>query len=154
MGHHISAALLRGPFDRRIAESFDFKAIALTPEITLFPLHWAYCDQWSAKLGISGFLSKRPLLNGRVVHHIIRSIASEPLFAIIETDGRVEQAAAVYSGRAEVMSPKVGPLGGPINEALRCLGVSCDPGKDEFDTVGLGRFRNFDDLFESYEQDS
>ncbi len=37
----------------------------------------------------------------------------------------------------------LGPLKGTdsINSALRLLGVKCDPGKDEFDTVGLGAHR-------------
>jgi hypothetical protein len=40
---------------------------------------------------------------------------------------------------------------GPVNEALRHLGALACAGTDEFDAVGLGRFRDFDDLFDAYE---
>ncbi len=146
MGHHISAALLRGPFDEPTARSFGPTPIPLTPEVTLFPLDADYCDHWAERLGIAGFVSGRPLLNCRVVHHLMRQLAAEPLFAVIETDyfgGRGDQAAAVYRGDEEVMAPAVGEVG-PINEALRHLSVHASPGEDEFDAVGLGRFRNFD----------
>ena len=36
----------------------------------------------------------------------------------------------------------------PINEALRLLGVKKTPGKDEFDTVGLGNYRTNQDFEE------
>jgi hypothetical protein len=39
-----------------------------------------------------------------------------------------------------------------MNEALRYLGVRASPGLDEFDTLGLGRFRAFDDFFDSYRE--
>jgi hypothetical protein len=63
MGHHISAVLFKGPFNDRVAKSFDLKVIRLTPQITLFPLDAAYCGYWSEKLEVSGFLSGRALLN-------------------------------------------------------------------------------------------
>jgi hypothetical protein len=159
MGHHISAVLLRGPFDEQKARSFDFKPFRLGSELTLFPLYPAYTDFWSEKLGTSGWLSKRPLLNGATVHHLIRSIAVDPLFAIIETDyagGVGTQAAAVYRGEVQVMAPEVSESGkyGPINKALRHLGVAAGGMMDEFDTVGLGQYRDFDDLFESYTDES
>jgi hypothetical protein len=39
---------------------------------------------------------------------------------------------------------------GPINAALRFLGVTTGIGCDEFDVVGLGTYREFDNLFEKY----
>jgi hypothetical protein len=154
MGHHIGAVLLRGPFDEERARAFDLKPVPLTAQITLFPLDAGYYDHWADRLGITGFVSERPLLNGRVVHHLMRQIAPEPLFAVIETDycgGTGDQAAAVYRGEREVMAPSVAAVG-PINEALRHLGVLATGGRDDFDTVDLGRFRDFDDLFDSYNQ--
>ena len=124
----------------------------MTAEITLFPLDAEYCDHWADRLGITGFVSERPLLNCRLVHHMMREFVPEPLFAVIETDyfgGRGDQAAGVYRDDWEVMAPAVGAVG-PINEALRHLGVRASPGLDEFDTVGLGRFRDFYGLFDDY----
>jgi len=43
---------------------------------------------------------------------------------------------------------------GPINEALRLLDVIASDGCDEFDTVELGKFRDFDDLFDTYHDET
>jgi hypothetical protein len=151
MGHHISAVFLRGPFDERKAGAFGLRPVPLTAGLTLFPLTAGFCDHWAETLDVGGVVSARPLLNCRVVHRLVQEVAREPLFAVIETEycgGRGEQAAAVYRGDREVMAPAVGGVG-PINSALRHLGVRASPGEDEFDTVGLGRFRDFDDLLDA-----
>lgn len=161
MGHHISAVVLKGPFDADRAATFDLKPIPLTTDLTLFPLNAGYIDHWAEKLGVPGFVSDTPLLNSAVVHHMLRAIASEPLFAVIETDyfgGKGSQSAAVYRGEAEVMTPTataIGPLEnslGPINRALQLLGVTASPGLDEFATIGLDRHRDFWNLFEAYNE--
>ena len=106
------------------------------------------------------FVSDTPLLNSVAVHRMVNDLTENPLFAVIETDyfgGRGSQAAAVYRGADEVMAPEwtaIGEAGdskGPINKALRLLGVVATGGRDEFETVGLDNHRNFSDLFESYE---
>jgi hypothetical protein len=150
MAHHINAVLLKGPFDEGRAESFGLKPLLLTKEITLFPLDAEYLDSLSERLGIDGWVSKHPLFNHRVVHHMIRSVAEKPLFAVIETDyvgGDGSQCAAVYRGEEQVMAPEEARRG-PINKALRLLGVRRSFRRDEFDTVGLEKFRDFDDLFD------
>lgn len=50
----------------------------------------------------------------------------------------------------------LGPLKGTdsINRALQLLGVKCDPGKDEFDTVGLGRHRSVEKWAASWDSAS
>jgi hypothetical protein len=63
-----------------------------------------------------------------------------------------DQSAAVYRGRKEVMAPWV-DYRGPINAALRELGVVAQPPLDAFDTLGLREYREFDDLFEEYWDD-
>ena len=65
--------------------------------------------------------------------------------AFIETEyfgGFGEQRARVKEGR-EVLLAK-----GQINDALRLLGVVATPDKDEFDVVGLGRWRDNEDWVE------
>ena len=159
MGHHISAAVLHGPFDVDKAASFDLKPVALTATLTLFPLHAVYVDFWAEKLAVPGSTDDLPLLNFAVVHHIMNAIAADRLFALVETDyvgGAGSQSAAVYRGPTEIMSPEGTAISrgpdsvGPINRALSLLGVTADGHHDEFDAVGLGRFRDFDDLFEQY----
>lgn len=156
MGHHISAVLLRGPYAEEKARAFDLKPIPLGSGITMFPLYGTYCDSWSERLGVHGSHSRRPMLNDQVVHRMINTIADDPLFAVIDTDyfgGIGDQAAAVYRGRKEVMAPRVS-YRGPINDALRELGVVAQGPLDRFDTLGLGDYRDFDDLFEEDEDDA
>jgi hypothetical protein len=156
MGHHISAVLLRGPYDAEKARAFALQPIPLEFGITLFPLCARYCDDWAERLGVDGFLSDRPLVNCGIVHHLVNAIADAPLFAVIETDyfgGIGDQSAAVYRGQEEVMAPWVA-YRGPVNRALQALGVSARGPLDAFDTLGLGEYRDFDDLFEEYYPDA
>jgi hypothetical protein len=153
VGHHISAVVLRGPFDTKLAQVFDLRSIRLNEELTLFPLDASYIDHWSERLGVEGFHAG-PLLNAEVIHHMINAIAHQPLFAVIETDyfgGYGSQTAIVYRGQ-EVVMPAASAPGGPINRALRMLGVTAGANHDEFDTVGLGRYRDFSDLFDDYHE--
>jgi hypothetical protein len=63
--------------------------------------------------------------------------------AYVETEyfgGDGVQAAAVWEGGAIAFGPRQADAG-PINEALRLLGVERTTAQDEFDTVGLGRHR-------------
>ncbi|HEY0737836.1 MAG TPA: hypothetical protein VGD69_23155 [Herpetosiphonaceae bacterium] len=46
MGHAICAALIKGPFDQRIAERYDLFGIALTREITMFHIDHYYSACW------------------------------------------------------------------------------------------------------------
>jgi len=155
MGHRIDAVLLRGPYEEEKARAFDLKPILLTSEITLFPLDASYCDYWAENLKIGGWVDDGVTLNMRVVHHMIRSIAWEPIFAVIQTNyfgGRGSQSAAAYCGTAELMAPETGSFG-PINKALRHLGVQAAGDKDEFDTVGLSDHRGWKwELFRSYDE--
>jgi hypothetical protein len=159
MGHHISAVVLSGSFNEDRALSFDMKPIHISADLTLLPLDAEYTDYWAEKLRVSGFVSDCPLLNSSVIHHMVNAIADKPLFAIIETDyfgGKGSQAAAVYRGGSEIMPPEstaIAPVGasiGPINKALRLLGVTASNGRDEFETVGLDRYRDFYELFDKY----
>jgi hypothetical protein len=88
------------------------------------------------------------VLDCSVGHHIVNDLAEDPMLAVVETDdsgGVGDQAAVVYRGDRVVMAPEVASRG-PINAALRALGVHCVAGRDELDTVGLGKYRDFDDL--------
>lgn len=154
MGHAISAALLKGEVDLVRAASFELCVIPLDFQITLFPLDPVFVDHWMNILDVQGFVNRRPLVNANVVHAMVRDISLEPdpLYAILETSysgGHGEQCAAVYRGGAELSSPQVA-ASGPINAALRDLGVVAQGGSDEFDTIGLGTYRDFDELFERY----
>lgn len=122
----------------------------------MFPLDPDYCDYWAEKLGIKGLISERPILNCKVVHHMINAISDAPLLAIIETDyfgGVGDQAAAPYLGASVLMNPTTAPIG-PINEALKGLGAIARDPLDEFDSLRLGNYRDFDHLFKAYWADT
>jgi hypothetical protein len=78
-------------------------------------------------------------------------VASGAELAYVETNyfgGAGWQGAVVVAGRQVIYGPAVGQFG-PINEALRLLGVRLMAGRswDEFDCVGLSGFRdNFEAL--------
>lgn len=64
--------------------------------------------------------------------------------ACVETDYHGEhgvQAATVWENGNVVMPPTRAPIG-PINSALRLLGVEARPPYDEFDAIGLGGYRS------------
>ncbi|HMQ10443.1 MAG TPA: hypothetical protein PKC21_02610 [Oligoflexia bacterium] len=159
MGHHISAALLKGEFDQNKAREFDLNPIQLSKSITMFPLEANYCDFWSEKLNIFGSPSEHtyPLLNSNVVHHMMNTIASTPTFAIIETDysgGVGDQAAAVYQGKEILMSPQRNKKK-VINQAIKKLGVRVPFFLrlffvDEFQFLKLDQYRIFDEMFDKY----
>lgn len=69
--------------------------------------------------------------------------------AYVETDyfgGAGEQSALAYVDGVEACAPaRSRGAGGPINAALRVIGVIRDATDDEFDTIGLGLRRSMDD---------
>jgi hypothetical protein len=67
--------------------------------------------------------------------------------AYIETEyfgGTGTQAAAVWEGGKIILAPRRADIG-PINDALRLLGVTRTPTQDEFDVAGLRRHRRTED---------
>lgn len=67
--------------------------------------------------------------------------------AYIETDyfgGVGTQSAAVWEARRTILPPRRGDIG-PINDALRLLGVTRTQTQDEFAVAGLGRHRRNED---------
>lgn len=67
--------------------------------------------------------------------------------AKIETDyfgGCGDQTAKVWDNGVKIFHQM--DSCGPINQALEYLGVKRENGKDEFDTLGLGQYRDFTTL--------
>lgn len=76
----------------------------------------------------------------------LMNAVQEGTAAYIETDyfgGVGSQAATVFSDGSFAI-PEETTF--PINAALRALGVRAAPGVDEFDTLGLSRFRDLESL--------
>jgi hypothetical protein len=155
MPHAISAVILKGDFDPDIANAYDLLAIRLSIDLTMFPIDHYYTACWAKMLNIRGYLpghrSSVIFPDDLVIAHLMARIAKAeiaPLFAIIQTDyfgGIGEQWALVYQG-TELADERINQ----ISPALRFLGVRCQDGMDEFDTVGLSKHRSMPDYLEKY----
>jgi hypothetical protein len=97
------------------------------------------------------------------LQHTLTRIARDGPLAYIETNyfgGTGSQAAAVFVGGEVVMRASL-PVSrnparrdDPINTALRALGVEAALGEDEFDAIGLARFRDLESLgLEEWDED-
>ena len=81
----------------------------------------------------------------------IKNFASNKTIAKIETDyfgGFGDQSATLYENGVKVFekSDQVDRSSEPINEVLRILGVKKKNNMDEFDTIGLGKYRTNQDF--------
>jgi hypothetical protein len=76
---------------------------------------------------------------------------SGKLICKIETDyfgGFGDQSAKLYRDNNILIDEdtRTDQTTNPINQALKMMGVKAKPGMDEFDTVGLGRYRTNEDF--------
>jgi hypothetical protein len=93
--------------------------------------------QYSEDAVRAGFGQPPPSLTPRLTE-----LSQAGPVAFVETEyfgGAGDQACVVWQGGGRVLGPVRGS--GSINRALRLLGVTAFPGKDEFDSVGLGSYR-------------
>jgi hypothetical protein len=156
MPHSISAVILQGNFDLEVAKSYDLLGIKLNFDLTMFPITHYYTACWRKIIDVPGVLPGKQPFNllifpcELVVAHLMMKITnrSEPLYAVIETDyfgGIGEQWALVYKGTY---------LGDEnitqISPALKFLGVDCQNGLDEFDTLGLSKYRSMPEYLDKY----
>jgi len=89
----------------------------------------------------------RPVLDCAVVRDAACRLFGRARFAVIETDyfgGHGDQAAIVYENGSVIMTAEVAEVG-PINRALRLLGVQVGNARDEFEALALNRFRGWDE---------
>lgn len=123
-------------------------------EYVIIPLNAHHSDDWTERLGLSFEQGQsKVLLDSPITHHIA-AIAAEEDYALIETDyfgGAGDQVAAVYDkGEEPPRFASERSRVGAINEALRAIGVTARKRSDEFETLGLDRYRDFEDVFEKY----
>lgn len=156
MPHAISAIILQGDLDPEIAKSYDLIGIGLDFELTMFPITHYYTACWRKKHDVTGVLPGENPFNllifpcELVVAHLMMKITdrAEPLYAAIETDyfgGIGNQWALVYRG-TQLADRNINQ----ISPALKFLGVKCQDGMDEFDTVGLAKYRSMPEYLDKY----
>lgn len=158
MGHYISGIV--APLS--LLREFSIKKALHPPahlheELGFLPLSDSHLDTLFPEQG--GFDEGMLYLSAALIETLLELSHKAPL-AYIETNyvgGTGSQAATMYTEGRCLMKPEnteVGSLtksrNGPISEALRRLGIVRGPGDyDEFDTVGLGRFRRNEDWMEA-----
>ncbi len=147
MAHFISALIAKLPIDSEQAELLDLP-VFIKGQFAIVGLDANHSDYWAAKLGIPADPLSGMAHDRTVTLEFVRRLAISR-FALIETEyfgGIGEQFATVYDGGERVLDVREGG----INAALRRIGVVACDGKDEFDTIGLGAHRSFQDEFVKY----
>jgi len=147
MGHHISAIICPLPIDEEKAHALDLPFF-IEGAFAVIALDASHSDYWTEKLGLE-FQSRSDMIHDNLTTLAFAEALKIEKFALIQTDyfgGVGEQWATVYENGMRTFKTTEGG----INSALSKIGVVKAASKDEFDTVGLGKYRDFDDYFEKY----
>lgn len=153
MSHIIQAILLKGPYNHEEADKYELAGVDLDFDLTLFYIDNDFIDYWEKKLAYSGYLeSNCHLVNKRVIYELMKRISlSIPVeYAIIVTayvGGMGDQFANIYRN-----DQNVDPSFNTINDVLNYLGVDRGNHLDEFDAVGLGRYRSNPGYLDKYQK--
>lgn len=152
MGHFVTGLIARPELLGSFAQKHSLhEPVELTQGLALLPLRDQDIDSFLAPphgRHADGFTYLSDQLQ---IELVAASDGGEILYFETEYFGGVgTQGAAVYSNGALVFGPKSAEEG-PINEALRVLGVSAGSKRDEFEAVGLDRHRHTEDWLESAE---
>ncbi len=156
MGHHITAIVLKGDYDKPLAETFDLHGISLGFDLHMFFIDHYYSAYWQAKLGVTEELAfakgadRLIYPNEAALVELLQIISCSRFvtFAIIVTDyfgGMGDQFAQVYQNTA-LVSPHLNA----ISPALEWLGVKPVQNLDAFDTVGLSNYRSNPEYLDKY----
>lgn len=124
-------------------------AVALPHGVTMLPITAQVIDGLPAGHPSPDREDHRPFWKfDRALEAVVLAASRFGRVAYVEADffgGVGTQTAATWQAGTVVMAPKHRDGLGPINEALRFLGVVPAPGQDEFEAVNLGRFRHTED---------
>ncbi len=149
MAHCITALVARPPVDEQKARQFDLPLLTEGAYVIL-PLDYRHADIWEKRLGLFSQTERPIALDRDIVHFFARELAMAD-YVLIDTDyfgGVGEQRAVLYKNGQALFASQAPDA---INQVLRRWGVKAENGKDEFDTLGLGKYRFFSDLFDQYE---
>lgn len=147
MGHSIEAIICRGPVDTGKAAEMDLPLL-YEGGFIIIPLNSSHSDFWAEKLGVDHDAYSE-MIHDRAVTLAFAKALGISKFALVETEyfGAIgEQFATIYKDGNRVSAVE----NDGINNALRKIGVVVSTGLDEFDTIGLGKYRDFSQFFEKY----
>lgn len=153
MSHIIEAIVLKGGINKEVAQEFELIEVKLDFDLHLFFIDDDFTAYWEKKLNVSGYLETNcKHTNKLAIYELMRriSINENIEYAIISTayvGGFGDQFANIYKNDRNVDLTV-----DTINKALKYLGVVKSAEEDEFDAVGLGRFRRNPDYLLKYKQ--
>lgn len=157
MGHHITALVIAAPYDRAVAEAHDLRERLAWQGVVVFPIDHFWSAYWQAKRGdVDGTLAVPPgdhlLPSEGAIRAIVRELTGlpAPRFAVIYSDyfgGVGSQAAIAYEGDRALLGARA-----TVDQALHELGVRCEAGQDEWDTIGLASYRRNPDYLDRYRE--
>jgi hypothetical protein len=154
MGHHITAVVGTALLIERVAAAAAAPPLTnLQSGLVIAPLGEHQIDAITALQ--PGSYAEGFAYLSEALQSFLSSASLDGALAYIETGyfgGTGSQAAAVFSGGEMILKSTTSntrdPIHSddPINAALRTMGIKAVDGRDEFDTVGLGRFRSMESL--------
>lgn len=142
MGHNLHALIARQPIDEYQAVELGL-AVLFEQDLVLIPIVPESLDVFEKELDLKYEpFSKRVLIDSSVTNRLAELLGIRS-FAVIETEyfgGSGTQYASYYSNGIKELRAVT------INDVLRHMGVQKALDKlDEFDTIGLGKYRRTDD---------
>jgi hypothetical protein len=149
MGHCVTGIISSSPaVDSILRGSPGLVAVPLVDGLSLIPLDDDALDSVAADYAqtADGFTYLSPSLAAFLADH-----SQHAALVYFETEyfgGDGTQAAAAYRD-GHALSPTPSSGDGAINRALECLGITRHGAFDEFDYVGLSRYRHTSDWIEA-----
>ena len=149
MSHSLQAIIAKNGTLAEFAVQLGFpRAVPLNQDFELLPLMQERLDEigQETNMDIWGTYRLTPLME-RLIKHA--SLKGPVAFVITEyLGGSGSQGAAVYENGEVKMPYEFAPLG-PINRALNAIGVTRENGEDQFDSIGLDKYRDMDRWLEA-----
>lgn len=142
MGHCLTALITPLPIDEVKAAEMEL-AVVFEGGMAIVPIVPESLDEWSRLLEEKYVPYGRSISIDCSVTHRIAAILGLRSYSIVETEyfgGTGSQRASYFREGIKEWDEV------PINQVLRFMGVEKDADKiDEFDTIGLGKYRHADD---------
>jgi hypothetical protein len=157
MGHHIQAII--APMETADAISRDWPELPRLDRdggFSIFPVDAALIDQRIAPDKTPTITGDQFMLLTNGFRDVLRTLSRGGQLAYVETEyfgGVGGQGALVYREGNEIMPP-TWHESGPINDALKLIGLKRGVCADEFAAAGLGLVRDNDRILEIIENHS
>lgn len=143
MGHMIQALVVPGHLSQAVRGRLGAVTVPLELGLALAPITDDVFDRLMSESGAVVIDPFERLTSGLVAFAMELSAGAGLAYVETEYFGGVgTQSAIAWRGRKTIVGPAAGESA--INAALRGIGASRAEAMDEFDSVGLGRYRSND----------